>query len=176
MEVDDRGVRDGASGVAGGMVCRSMVTVAVLELPIVYALLGPMVTVRLPLVPVAVVGMEMVSLSEAEKDTVFPVAVPWEPLQAYSSATVTVSVRERDMVKLAAFPSVIDGWSDVMVAVRVSVLAVDLGDQLLSPSELWALTSTSYAVLTVRPVMSAVVLVMVCSVQSFLSATLYARV
>ena len=39
MEVDDRGVRDGASGVAGGMVCRSMVTVAVLELPIVYALL-----------------------------------------------------------------------------------------------------------------------------------------
>ena len=76
MEVDDRGVRDGASGVAGGVVCRSMVTVAVLELPMVYALLGPMVTVMLPSVPVAVVGMEMVSLSEAEKDTVFRVAVP----------------------------------------------------------------------------------------------------
>ena len=143
IAVDDRGVSEGAAGVDGGVVCRLMVMAAVLGLPMVYAVLEAMVTVRLPLAPVAVVGMEIVSLSEAKKVMLSPVELPWEPLQVYWSATFTVSVRERDMVKLAAFPSVIDGWSDVMVAVRVSVLAVDLGDQLLSPSELWALTSTS---------------------------------
>ena len=176
IAVDDRGVRDGAAGADGGVVCRLIVAVAELGEPMVYAVLVPMATVMLPLAPVAVVGMEIVALSEAEKVMLSPFELPWEPLQVYRSATVTVSSLDRDMVKLAAFPSVIDGWSDVMVAVRVSVLAVDLGDQLLAPSELWALTSTSYAVLTVRPVRSAVVLVMVCSVQSFSSATLYARV
>ena len=176
IEVDDRGVREGAAGVDGGVVCRLIVAVAELGEPMVYAVLVPMATVMLPLAPVVVVGMEIVSLSEAEKVILSPVVVPCEPVHEYCRSTVTVSSLDRDMVKVAAFPSVIDGWSDVMVAVRVSVLAVDLGDHLLGPSVLWALTSTSYAVLTVRPVRSAVVLVMVCSVQSFSSATLYARV
>ena len=46
-------------------------------------------------------------------------------------------------MKLAALPSVTEDWSDVIVAVRVLVLAVAVEDQLLVPSELWALTSTS---------------------------------
>ena len=143
IAVDDRGVSEGAAGVDGGVVRRLMVTVAVLELPMVYALLDSMVTVRLPLAPAAVVGMEIVSLSEAEKVMLSPVEVPWEPLQAYSSVTVTVSSLDREMVKLAGLPSVTDDRSGAMVTVRVSVLAVDLGDQALAPSELWALTSTS---------------------------------
>ena len=65
-----------------------------------------MATVRLPLTPAAVVGMEIVSLSEVEKVILSPVEVPWEPLQAYSSVTVTVSSLDREMVKLAGLPSV----------------------------------------------------------------------
>ena len=76
IAVDDRGVRDGAAGVDGGVVCRLMVTAAELGEPMEYALLEAMVTVMLPLTPASVVGMEMVSLFEAEKDTVSPVALP----------------------------------------------------------------------------------------------------
>ena len=46
-EVDDSGVSEGGAGVDGGVVCRSMVTVAVSGLPVVYAVLEAMVTVRL---------------------------------------------------------------------------------------------------------------------------------
>ena len=109
----------------------------------VYASLGVMVTVRLPLAPVAVVGMAIVCESEAENAIVFPVELPWEPLQAYSSATVTDSFLDRATVKLAASPSVTDAWSYAMVAVRLKVLAVSVSDHPLDPSELWALTSTS---------------------------------
>ena len=56
---------------------------------------------------------------------------------------MTVSSLDRDTVKLAVLPSVTDVWSDVMVTVRLRVLAVDVGDEPLEPSALWALTSTS---------------------------------
>ena len=56
---------------------------------------------------------------------------------------MTVSSLEREMVKLAGFPSIIDGWLDAMVAARLRVLAVSVSDHPLDPSELWALTSTS---------------------------------
>ena len=102
----------------------------------VYAVLALMATVRLPSVPVAVVGMEIVSLSEAEKVMLSLVDLPWEPLQSYSSATVTVSSLDRKTLKLAGLPSVTDAWSDVIVTVRVLVLAVAVEDQLLASSEL----------------------------------------
>ena len=53
---------------------------------------------------------------------------------------MTVSFLDRVTVKLAGLPSVTDAWSDVMVAVRVLVLAVAVVDQLLEPSELCALS------------------------------------
>ena len=45
---------------------------------------------------------------------------------------------ERDTVNLAGLPSVIDVWSDEMVAIRVRALVVAVADQLLAPSELCA--------------------------------------
>ena len=63
---------------------------------------------RVPVVPVAVVGIEIVSLSEAVNEMLPLVAVPWDSVQVYCRSTVTVSVRDRDTVKLAAFPSVTD--------------------------------------------------------------------
>ena len=143
IEVVDRGVRDGAVGVDGGVACRLMVTVAELGEPMVYAVLEAMVTVRLPSTSAAMVGIEMVSESDVENVRVSPVAVPCGPVQEYRMRTVTVSSRERETVKLAALPSVTEDWSDVIVMVRVLVLAVADADQLLEPSELWALTSTS---------------------------------
>ena len=128
--------------------------------------------------PVAVVGMEIVSLSEAENAIVSSVELPWDSVHEYWRSTVTDASLERETVKLAALPSVTDVWSDVMVAVRLRVLAVSVADQnqVLGMSELWALTSTSYAVLTARPVISAAVSVMVSSVQSLASAMLWLSV
>ena len=142
-EVDDSGVSEGAVGVDGGVACRLMVTVAELGEPMVYAVLEAMVTVRLPSASAAMVGIEMVSESDVENVRVSPVAVPCGPVQEYRMRTVTVSSRERETVKLAALPSATEDWSDVIVTVRVLVRAVAAVDQLLEPSELWALTSTS---------------------------------
>ena len=71
------------------------------------------------------------------------VAVPWDSVHEYWRSTATDASLERETVKLAALPSVTDVWSDVMVTVMLRVLAVDVGDELLEPSALWALTSTS---------------------------------
>ena len=81
MEVEERAVRAGAAGVGGGVVWRLIVTVEELGEPVVYAVLEAMVTVRLPVAPVAVVGTDSVSESEAEKVRVPFVSVPWEPDQ-----------------------------------------------------------------------------------------------
>ena len=81
IEVDDKGVREGASGVDGGVVRRLIVTADELGEPVVCAVLEAMVTVRLPVAPVAVVGTDSVSESEAEKVRVPFVSVPWEPDQ-----------------------------------------------------------------------------------------------
>ena len=51
---------------------------------------------------------------------------------------MTVSSLDRDIVKLAGLPSVIDGWLDVIVAIRFRVLAAAVADHLLAPSELCA--------------------------------------
>ena len=97
-----------------------------------------MATVRLPSVPVAVVGMEIVCESDDENVTVCLVVLPCDSVHVYWSVTATDSSLERDTVNLAGLPSVIDVWSDEMVAIRVRVLVVAVADQLLAPSELCA--------------------------------------
>ena len=93
MAVVDSGLRLGWAGRVGGKFCMDMVAVAELELPIVYPVPLETVTVRLPALPTAVVGMEMVLESDDENDMVPPVAEPWLPVHAYVKLTVTFAFR-----------------------------------------------------------------------------------
>ena len=71
------------------------------------------------------------------------VVLPCESVHVYWRVTATDASLPSETVKLAALTSVTDVWSDVMVTVRLRVLAVDVGDEPLEPSALWALTLIS---------------------------------